>query len=157
MEFESKEDIEAPIDQVFAMLCEFDTFERLALRRGVDVTRRTDVPGGGAGMAWAAQFELRGKTRDLDLELVRCEPPELLEFAARSGGLDGTMVFTLVALSPRRTRLSAALALSPRTLSARLLVQSLKLARANMTRKFKLGMASYAKSLEERYRKAAGA
>ncbi|MAY86708.1 MAG: hypothetical protein CML02_08355 [Pseudooceanicola sp.] len=152
MEFDSKEDIEAPIEEVFAMLCEFDTFERLALRRGVEVVRKADVPGGGAGMAWAAQFDLRGKARSLDLELVRFDRPDRMEFDARSGGLDGKMVFTLVALSPRRTRLSADLTLIPRNLSARLLVQSLKLARANLTRKFKLGMANYAKSLEERYR-----
>ena len=65
------------------------------------------------------------------------------------------MVFTLVALSPRRTRLSADLTLMPRNLSARLLVQSLKLARANLTRKYKLSMANYAKSLEDRYRQMA--
>ena len=37
MKFSTKEDIDAPIDAVFDMLCEFDQFERAAMRRGAEV------------------------------------------------------------------------------------------------------------------------
>jgi hypothetical protein len=60
------------------------------------------------------------------------------------------MKVELVALSRGRTRLSVELELKPRSISARLLVQSLKLARANLNKKFHLRMADYARELEDR-------
>ena len=75
-----------------------------------------------------------------------------MNFLSTSQALTADVAVELVALSRKRTRLQMTIDLKPQNLSARLLVQSLKLARANLTRKFKLGMANYAKSLEERYR-----
>ena len=61
MELTAHEDIEAPQDRVFAMMADFDTIERQAMRRGLDVTRTGDGPG--AGMAWDVAFQFRGKRR----------------------------------------------------------------------------------------------
>ena len=65
------------------------------------------------------------------------------------------MTLDLVALSQQRTRMAIVLNLKPKTLSARLLIQSMKLAKANLTKRFKLKVAAYAKSLEDRHRRTA--
>lgn len=151
MQFSSKEDIEAPIEQVFAMLSEFESYERSAIRRGIEVIRTDDFTDPAVGCSWNTRFKLRGKMRDLELNLVDYERPNSMRFESISSGLTGAMTLDLVALSPQRTRMGVLIELTPKTLAARLLVQSLKLAKSNITKRFKLRVADYAKNLEERH------
>lgn len=150
MKFASKEDIEAPIEQVFAVLAEFEAYERSAIRRGAEVRRINDISPPRAGITWAASFNMRGKRRDVELELVDYDPPQAMRFEADSQGLDGVLDLELVALSPKRTRMAVSLDLTPKTLSARLFMQSLKLAKTTLTKRFKLKVADYAKAMEDR-------
>lgn len=150
MKFSSKEDIEAPIEDVFALLSEFETYERSAIRRGIDVQRMTDISTPRAGITWHVQFNLRGKKRKLDLVMAEYDRPNTMRIDARSTGLDGYMSLDLLALSQKRTRMAVALELKPKTLSARLLVQSFKLAKSNLTKRFKLRVAEFAKGMEDR-------
>ncbi|MGD9864590.1 MAG: SRPBCC family protein [Pseudodonghicola sp.] len=150
MKFSSKEDIEAPIDTVFAALSEFEAFERSAIRRGIVVDRVDESAPMAAGLAWNAAFDLRGKPRKLHLKLAEYDPPNGMRFDSESFGLEGDLVIELVALSPKRTRMGIALELSPKTLSARLFLQSLKLAKANLTKRFKQKVSEFAKSIEGR-------
>lgn len=154
MEFTSQEDIEAPIDRVFAALSDYDTIERQAMRRGVKVQRHPPR-GDGAGPRWTAGFRFRGREIEAEIIEQRAEPPEALGFAATAGGMETGMEVELTALTPARTRMTVHARLAPKTLSARLLVQSLKLARTRMTRKFSVRVAQFAKTLEDRARKAA--
>lgn len=153
MEFQAKEDIEAPIDKVFAILSDVNGMERQALRRGIKVRRTTPQEVPEAGMRWNAGFKFRGRDMTADVLLCRFDPPEALAFEGRSGGLETTFEVDLTALSPGRTRMSVTTALLPKTLSARLLVQSLKLAKGRVTRKFSVRVAQFSKTLEERARK----
>lgn len=151
MQFSSKEDIEAPIDTVFRMLSEFETFERMAIRRGVEVQRNGALTPVAVGMAWDVGFMLRGKKRDLRLELTEYQPPNGMRLDAHSQGLETVVLIDLVALSPRRTRMSIKVDSTPKTLSARLLLQSMRLAKKNLNKKFKLRIADFAKDMEERH------
>jgi uncharacterized protein YndB with AHSA1/START domain len=150
MKFSTKEDIEAPIEAVFEMLCDFEIYERAAMRRGAEVQRTDSLTKPGVGMGWRGMFNLRGKRREVEIEMITFDRPEEIVLECQSPGLLTMMNIELVALSKNRTRLMIAFDIKPLNLSARLLVQSLKLAKASLTKKFKLRIAEFAKSLEER-------
>jgi hypothetical protein len=154
MKFASKEDIEAPIDLVFAQVSDFSALERAALRRGAEVQRTDSLRKPDVGMGWHAAFVARGRQRQLDIRMTEYDPPNGMRFHSVAQGLETDLKLDLVALSRGRTRLSVELDLKPRSISARLLVQSLKLARANLAKKFHLRMADYARELEDRIRRA---
>ncbi|MFC6582897.1 SRPBCC family protein [Sulfitobacter aestuariivivens] len=105
----------------------------------------------GVGMTWRAAFNFRGKKRELELEMVTLDRPNEMVLESMSPGLIGQMSFEMMALARNRTRLLVQLELKPLTLSARLLVQSFKLAKTSLTRKYKARVADYAKGMEERY------
>ncbi len=150
MEFSSKEDIEAPIENVFEHLSDFESIERQAMRRGIKVSRRASSSAALEGTEWEAGFVFRGKEMTADIKLEEMTPPEALKFAGKSGGLQTGLLIDLTALSPRRTRMTVTAQMQPKTLSARLLIQSLKLAKVRVTRKFSVRVAQFAKTLEER-------
>ncbi len=79
----------------------------------------------------------------------------MFAIATASSSLHGDVTVDLVALSRGRTRLSMEMELKPQNLSARLLVQSLKLAKTSMMKRFEQRIASYARDLEEKHSRAA--
>ncbi len=144
MRFTARQDIEAPIATVFAALSDFDRFERVALQRGAEV-RRT---GGGAGLAWTVNFRYRGRPRKLDTVLETFDPPSALVSTGRIGGFEGILDVRLVALSPRRTRLTVDLDLRARSLAARLLMPSIRLARTSLGQRFRRRLEGFAREIE---------
>jgi hypothetical protein len=104
-------------------------------------------------MTWAARFRFRGKMRDATITLTTYDPPNQLVFDTVSGGLETQFALDVVALSRNRTRINLNVRLKPSTLSARLLVQSLKIARGSLNKRFRVRVAEYAKDLEDRLRR----
>ena len=155
MQVTGTEDIAAPIAHVFASITAFDALERQALRRGIDVRRRFKGQAPEIGEGWMARFQFRGKEREAFVLLEEYDAPQSLRFSGASGGLDTDTQIELVPLSPNKTRVNVVLKLSPKTLSARLLVQSLKLARSNINQRFKKRLAGYARDIEDRAAKSA--
>lgn len=155
MEFSSKEDIEAPIQDVFGALSEFEAFERQVIRRGVELQRLGELSNPGAGLGWDAEFEMRGKRRKMRVSLTRYEPSSNMSFEGVGAGLQGNFDLELISLSPKRTRMTVSLGLEAGNLTSRLFLQSLKLARSNLDKRFKLKVADYAKQLEDRFSRTA--
>lgn len=153
MKFETREDIEAPLEHVFQVVSDLDGFERQALRRGAEVTRRDTLRAPGVGMTWDVAFKMRGKLREMQIVLTEYDAPYRMLFVSTSPSLAGDLEIELVALSRLRTRLNLVIALKPQNLSARLLVQSLKLARGNLNKRFNIRVAEFAKDTEERYQR----
>ncbi|WP_298677279.1 SRPBCC family protein [uncultured Lentibacter sp.] len=152
MKFSADQDVEASVSHVFAAVSDFDGLARKAMRRGVQVTRLDNLDGPVAGMAWEAVFSFRGKARKLHIELVEVDAPNGLSAKSQTKGLDTRLVLGLVAMSKARTRMSIELELMPQSLAARLLVQSLKLARGTVSKRLKGRLAEFAKLTAESYR-----
>lgn len=155
MKFITKEDVEAPIDFVFGQVSDFQAFERAALRRGAEVQRVDTLQTPGVGAVWETQFKFRGRKREARIEVTQLDRPNGLNCVFETQFLSGTLDVDLVALSRNRTRMSIEIAFSPRNLTARLLVQSLKLAQSSLKKKFRFRVAHFAKDLEERHKRIA--
>ncbi|TNJ47574.1 SRPBCC family protein [Phaeobacter sp. B1627] len=149
MHFETREDIDSPIETMFAAVTDFETFERSALRRGIEVQRKSGSAEAISELAWDVGFEFRGTKREMQLSVAECDAPTSITLVASGNGMTGEMKVDLLALSPRRTRMTVRIELSPKTLAARLLVQSLKLARNKLNRKFSQRVAEFARMAAE--------
>ena len=133
MKIEYHHDIAAPAEFVFARLTDIERHERQALRNGIEIVRLASPDGSKQGAAWDLAFKYRGRQRKLRAEMTDLVPPRRLKVNAVTGGLHINAVVALVALSPTLTRVNVDVNLVPQSMTARLLVQSLKLARGNVT------------------------
>ncbi|SFE47725.1 SRPBCC family protein [Roseivivax sediminis] len=154
MQFSVREDIEGPLDRVFAEMSDIEAIERAAMRRGVEVSRIDTGETTGPGMTWQIAFRYRGRQREARIEMTEYAPPHRMACHSVSGGLEIDTAVDFVALSRTRTRIAMDVDLKPRTLSARLLVQSLKLARGSIEKRLKARSADFARDLEARVKRA---
>lgn len=150
MKFTTREDIEAPIEQVFEALTNFEGYERQALRRGATVSRTDGLTQPGVGMGWEVTFVFRERKRDMNISVVTYDPSNEMAVKLVSSGIDGGMRAELLALSRNRTRLNVEAEMQAQNLSARLLIQSLKLARGNLNKRFAVRVADFAQDIENR-------
>ncbi|WP_425080270.1 SRPBCC family protein [Ruegeria denitrificans] len=151
MQFSAREDIEAPINSVFDMVSDFERFERMAMRRGIDVRRLDTDAMVIAGTEWKTEFRLRGKPRQMSVVMTDYDKPSQMRFEAASKGMTGLTTVDFLALSPRRTRLSVEMSLAAKSLPARLLLQSMKLGQSKFRKQFQLRFSEFARELEQRH------
>jgi hypothetical protein len=151
MKFSTREDIEAPIEHVFVQISDFAAFERRAMRQGADVKRMQDGDVA-VGTSWEVAFSFRGRTRQVRPRLTRLEHPSGYWIETDSDGMTTALDVTLVPLSPSRTRILVAIELRARSLTSRLLLQSMKLAKGKLTKRFKARVLGFAEDVEDEYR-----
>ncbi|MGA0540493.1 SRPBCC family protein [Neotabrizicola sp. VNH66] len=154
MKLTTKQDIEAPLDFVYGQLTDFEQFERMAMRRGAEVERTDRLTKPGPGMSWRLRFAWKGKPRKLLVRLADLAPGQMMDYAVDSPVAEGGARIELMALAPRRTRMTVATEVRPKTLGARIFIQSMKLAKGRVTRKLDGAAAKLAALIEERWRSA---
>jgi uncharacterized protein YndB with AHSA1/START domain len=157
MKLTTRQDIEAPLEFVYARLTDFDHFERMAMRRGAEVERTDRLRTPGIGMAWRLKFTFRNRLRTVLVRFADAEPGSHLAWAFDSPSLEGTARVDLVSLSARRTRMTIVSDARPKTLAARLVMQSMRLAKGRIQRKFDVAAGQLANMIEEQSRSAARA
>lgn len=157
MKFNVKQDVEAPNAFVFAYLTDFDLWERSAMRRGAQVERTDHLALASVGMSWAASFPYRGKTRNLTASVLQLSALTNLKIGMQSRAIEGNLNVDLVEMSAKRTRIHVIFEVTPRNLTARLFIQSLRLARAKVDRKYAVRIAQVVSDIEAAYQKSASA
>ena len=156
MRITARQDIGAPIDEVFAAATDHAGFERQALRRGADVKRTDKLGGLVPGAAWRVAFPFRGREREVAIRVEGVEAPTRVTALAEGGGLAAQTAVELLALSRGTTRLTVTMEVAGRTLTARLLLTGMRLARASIERRVGERLAVWAREVEERSRRPAG-
>lgn len=151
MKLNGRTDVQAPVEFVFDTLSDFGFWERAALRRGAEVTRTDKLRAPGAGMAWMIRFGWRGRERQMHVVIKQMERPHILSLDGDSPAAEGGAVMEVVALSSSRARILVQTTVKPRTLAARLMVQSMRIARGKVTARFDKNLRKLAQIIEERY------
>lgn len=153
MKFKVSEDIDAPIQLVWARFTDFSVFENEAQGRGADLVRVGDWPEAAPGVKWRGEVPVRGKSRVIAAEIATFVPEETCLVESQIGGMECAYEMTFVPLSPEVTRVSTVMELSANTLSARLLLQTMKLARGKVMQKLQGILARQGNAAEARWRK----
>lgn len=136
MKFSTRYDTDCTADELFAVIGDFGRIERMLMRRGAEVARIDPAQEPGTGMGWQIGFDWRGRPRSLRLEVTRYDRPERLSMAGTSDALDINIDATVIALSRSRSRLIFETDIRPRNMKARLMLQTAKLAKPQLDRKF---------------------
>ena len=153
MKLAAKYDVEASAGFVYGELVNFNAWERMALRRGVELSRLDHLTVPGPGIEWQVGFVLRGKQRNARIRLVSAIPDSQLVLSVASTLADGDILIDLMDLAATRTRIEVRTEVKPKTLAARIYMQTLRLARKKVDASYAQRIAQLAVEMEDRYRR----
>lgn len=137
MKFSTRKDVEMTAHALFEALGDFDRLERILRRNRAEVTALD--PSVEGAKAWDIGFDWRGRRRTARFALTRHDPDEALRLNGSSESFDIVLDLTIVALTRARSRVVCEANLRPRTMKARLLVQTAKLSKGALDSRFAQG------------------
>jgi hypothetical protein len=143
MKFSTRQDTDIPADALFRAVGNFPSLERMLVRRGASVRRLDGMVQPGVGMGWRIGFDWRGRRRELDLHVTEFVSPELIVLAGSADQFDLSIRMTVVALTMSKSRLIFETAVQPRSMKSRLLLQTAKLGKAQLDRKYARRIADF--------------
>jgi len=153
MQFKAWEDVDAPLDYTFQRFTDFAKFEDAARDQGAEIRRVDNFVTPAEGVKWRGSVEVRGKTRGIEAELTRLADGEQVMLEARIGGMEVHYQMDFDALTDAATRVSVLTELKPRTLAARLIIQSAKLARGKIKQRIDGRLARFGNEVEADYQR----
>ena len=150
MKFSFRQDTDLPADQLFDMISDFPRIERMLARKGAEVRRIDPAVEPGAGMAWDAAFDQRGKRREMRLSVAQFDRPEKIVILGEAESLALTVEMTVIVLTRSKSRVIFELEARPQTIRARLMLQTAKLGKAQLDRKFAERIGAFLSDLSAR-------
>jgi hypothetical protein len=151
MKLTAKTDIEVPAAFVFATLLDHASWEREAIRNGAEVERPEGTPPTGIGAAWRIRGHFKGKPRKLLLTIEELAQNQKVALAIDSPMIEGSARFEVMVLSPRRSRLRVDVEVKPKTLAARLFINTMRLAKGRVQGKFESRLGGIGGRIKDRY------
>jgi uncharacterized protein YndB with AHSA1/START domain len=152
MELETTYDLNAPADYIFRRITDHADFEALLMGYGANIERLDDQSDLSVGMKWSIDGVFRGKQREVEVELTQLTMNELISYQSESKDVSANVEMELFPLTPKRTRFSINLMPKANTISARLILQSAKLARKTLEKRVNRRFADFCERLEDDYR-----
>jgi hypothetical protein len=151
MKLTVKADLEAPVEFLHASLCDTATWEREAIRRGIEIERPADMALSGVGAGWKIGLTFRGRVRKVLLRIDGIVQDQSIDYFFEGEAFVGTSQIETKALSPRRSRLRATIDVRPKTLAARLFLNTLRLARGRVEARLEQRLIKFAAQIADRY------
>ena len=151
MKFETSGDISAPTQYVCESITTGRAIERFEQQRGVVNQRSTPTALTGFGQCWSAAFKFRNTLWQAQVGVVGFNPPKTLAFKSVIRGLASEVMISFTALSNGQTRLTFDLDLLPKSLSARIFVQSLKVVRDKIDARFAAGVGAFVQDISDHF------
>ena len=151
MKLTAKIDLEVPAAFVFDTLTDNASWEREAIRNGVEVSRPPGAPDRGLGAAWQMRGHYKGKPRKVLIVIEELVQDQRIGLSLDSPSIDGTARLEVMVLSPRRSRLRVDLEIKPKTLAARLVVNTMRLAKGRVQARFEKGLGQLGSRIKDRY------
>lgn len=134
MKFSTRMDTELNAADLFAAISDFDRLKTSIRRRRAQVKRLAPEVTG--SMAWDIAFDWRGKRREFRFALSRHDPDEIIRLTGVSEAFDIVIDLMVVAMSRARARLICRADVRPRTMKARLVLQTAKLGKTQLDQRF---------------------
>jgi len=157
LKFRVADDIEAPVDWVWGGFTDFAAIEADIRARDAEVVRVGDWKEAALGVAWRGSVAVRGKLRPIEARIAALSREERFVVESRIGGMGCHYEVSFVPLSATVTRVSVMLELKASTLSARLLLQTLKVARRRVIQRLEGAVVRQGQAVEADWRARAGA
>jgi uncharacterized protein YndB with AHSA1/START domain len=151
MKLTAKTDLEVPAAFVFATLIDHSAWEREAVRNGVEVERPSGSPDSGVGASWNIRGHFKGKARKVLVRIDELTPEQRLALSMDSPSMEGVSRIEVLVLSPRRSRLRTDLEVKPKTLAARLFINTMRLAKGRVQARFEKGLTQLGARIKDRY------
>jgi hypothetical protein len=151
MKLTAKTDLEVPAEFLHACLSDTTSWEHDAIRRGVEIERPAEMPLSGVGAGWRISAPYRGRVRQVLLRIEDLVPPDLIIYSFDGLALAGSATVETKLLSSRRSRLKVSVEAKPKTLAARLFLNTLRLARRRVEDRLEKRLGQLGARIEQRY------
>lgn len=152
MNLEATYDLDAPAEYIFKRITDYSDFEALLMGYGANFERLDNETSLSVGMKWAIDGVFRGKQRQVEVALTGLLQNELVSYQSESKDVNAAVDMKLHAISAKQTRFSVDLTPKANTISARLILQSAKLARKTLEKRINYRFADFCQRLEGDYR-----
>lgn len=152
MKLRVAEDVAAPSEWVWDGFTDFSDIEDEVREGGADLARVGGWQDAHLGASWRGALPVRGKVRPIEARISVFAPREAFAVESRIGGMQCRYAASFVPLAEPVTRVSVVLDLQASTLSARLVLQSMKVARRRVLQRLEGAIVRQGQSVERDWR-----